>query len=180
MERVVSRASRQELVSCPASRLRPARTNKRCDDASARICAHVWMTSVHSVSQGFLKSTYLPGHDKTKELVQTQLMIWLETRLFFFLLRTCIRDLCLRRCTLSSLCVVLFIFYKNPVFIYLAAPGFSCSIWDLGPRPGMEPGPLCWERRVLATGPPGKALCVILNADTAGIPVSLWCLKQNQ
>ena len=30
---------------------------------------------------------------------------------------------------------------------------------DLVPRPGIElPGPLDWEHRVLATGPPGKSL----------------------
>ena len=26
-------------------------------------------------------------------------------------------------------------------FIYLDAPGLSCSIWDLVPSPGIEPGP---------------------------------------
>ena len=52
--------------------------------------------------------------------------------------------------------------------IYLAAPGPSCSTFDLHhgifrcctwvlvPRPGVEPGPLHWELRVLATRPPGK------------------------
>ena len=33
---------------------------------------------------------------------------------------------------------------------------FSCGIWDLVPWPGIEPRPLHWELRVLATGPPGK------------------------
>ena len=33
---------------------------------------------------------------------------------------------------------------------------FSCGIWDLVPWPGVEPRPLHWELRVLATGPPGK------------------------
>ena len=27
------------------------------------------------------------------------------------------------------------------LFIYLAASGLSCSMWDLVPQPGMEPGP---------------------------------------
>ena len=35
---------------------------------------------------------------------------------------------------------------------------FNCSTWDLVPRPGIEPGPLHWERGVLATGPPVKSL----------------------
>ena len=35
---------------------------------------------------------------------------------------------------------------------------FSCSMWDLDPWPGMNPEPLNWEHRVLATGPPGKSL----------------------
>ena len=32
------------------------------------------------------------------------------------------------------------------------------SMWDLVPWPGIKPGPLHWEHRVLATGPPGKSL----------------------
>ena len=31
-------------------------------------------------------------------------------------------------------------------------------MWYLVPSPGIEPGPLHWELRVLATGPPGKPL----------------------
>ena len=30
-------------------------------------------------------------------------------------------------------------------------------MWDLVPRPDMEPGPLNWEHGVLAAGPPGKS-----------------------
>ena len=33
----------------------------------------------------------------------------------------------------------------------------SCGMWDLVPRPGMEPGPLNWKHGVLAAGPPGKS-----------------------
>ena len=47
--------------------------------------------------------------------------------------------------------------------IYLAVQDLSCSMCDLGSSPdlgsltqGSSPGPLHWERRVLATGPPGK------------------------
>ena len=35
--------------------------------------------------------------------------------------------------------------------------GLSCSLCDLVSRLGIEPGPLRWEFRVLATGPPGKS-----------------------
>ena len=31
-------------------------------------------------------------------------------------------------------------------------------MWDLVPRPGVKPGTLHWEHRVLATGPRGKSL----------------------
>ena len=48
------------------------------------------------------------------------------------------------------------IFYS--LFIYLAVPGLSCSMWDLVCWPGIKPGPLHWETGVLATGPPGKSL----------------------
>ena len=63
------------------------------------------------------------------------------------------------------------------IFIYLAVPGLSfgvqdlffffsscstptlgCGMWDLIPWPGIKPGPLLWEWRVLATGPLGKSL----------------------
>ena len=30
------------------------------------------------------------------------------------------------------------------LFIYLAALGLSCGVWDLVPRPGIERGPLHW------------------------------------
>ena len=36
---------------------------------------------------------------------------------------------------------------KSYLFIYLfvlAAPGLSCGVWDLVPRPGIEPGPPAW------------------------------------
>ena len=32
-------------------------------------------------------------------------------------------------------------FLKKNVFIYLAATGLSCAMWDLVPRPGIEPRP---------------------------------------
>lgn len=35
---------------------------------------------------------------------------------------------------------------------------FSCGMWALVPRPGMNPGPLHQERQVPATGPPEESL----------------------
>ena len=43
------------------------------------------------------------------------------------------------------------------IYLFLAAPGLHCSMWDFIFRPEIEPGPLHWECRVLATGPPGKS-----------------------
>ena len=43
---------------------------------------------------------------------------------------------------------------------YLAALGLRCSRWDLFPDQGSYLGPLHWEHGVLATGPPGKSLCI--------------------
>ena len=42
------------------------------------------------------------------------------------------------------------------LFIYLAVLSLNCSMWGLVPWPGINPGPLHWERKVLAIGPPGK------------------------
>ena len=41
--------------------------------------------------------------------------------------------------------------------IYLVAPGLSCGMWALVPRPEISLGLLLWECRVLATGPQGKS-----------------------
>ena len=87
--------------------------------------------------------------------------------------------------------VVLFFFLFK---LFLAVPGLSRSardlqsslqhvgslvaacgllvaaMWDLVPCPGMEPGPLSWEGRVLATGPPEKSpQVVILNLWGQGL-----------
>ena len=42
------------------------------------------------------------------------------------------------------------------LFLYLAALGLSCCMWDLISWRGMEPKPLHWEWKVLATGLPRK------------------------
>ena len=57
-------------------------------------------------------------------------------------------------------------FFFFLMFIYLAAPGLSRSMWDLVSRPGIKPRPpSALECGVLATGPPGKSLyeCLRLN-----------------
>ena len=43
------------------------------------------------------------------------------------------------------------------LFTYWAAPGHSCSMWNLVPWPVLEPRTPAWELGVLATGPPGKS-----------------------
>ena len=40
--------------------------------------------------------------------------------------------------------------------MYLAAPGLVAAFGIQLPDQGSNPGPLHWERRVLATGPPRK------------------------
>ena len=69
--------------------------------------------------------------------------------------------------SLSPLYLILFIHS----FIHSAAPGLSCSMWHLlvvacelsvvacgkeFPNQGSNPGPLHWEQKVLAIGPPGE------------------------
>ena len=68
-------------------------------------------------------------------------------------------------------CPACFSLFVKCLFIYLAALGlscstsiFSCGMWDLVPWPG----PLQWEHRVSATGPPEKSL---LNTKLSSI---LW------
>ena len=52
--------------------------------------------------------------------------------------------------------VLFFFFQYLLLFIYLAAPVLTCSLWDLMfPDQGSNLGPLHWQQGVLATGPPG-------------------------
>ena len=46
---------------------------------------------------------------------------------------------------------------------------FSCCMWDLVPWPGSNLGPLHWELRVLAVGPPGKSQEVLYNCPVMGL-----------
>ena len=43
------------------------------------------------------------------------------------------------------------------LFTYLAVPSLSCTCGIQFPGQGSNPGPLHWERGVLATGSPGKS-----------------------
>ena len=58
----------------------------------------------------------------------------------------------------STLCVVLSLSSScsshRVLKCLFGCPGFSCSVWGLGPWPGTDPGHLQWEGGVLATGPP--------------------------
>ena len=57
------------------------------------------------------------------------------------------------------------------IFIYLAVPSLSLDKWDIVPPPGIKPGPLRWEHKVLlATGPPGKSPKVVLLIVTSLSP----------
>ena len=47
--------------------------------------------------------------------------------------------------------------WDSQLFIYLAAPGLSCSMWIYFRDQGSNLGPLHREPRLLATGPPGKS-----------------------
>ena len=76
--------------------------------------------------------------------------------------------------------IMFFVLFCFLIFIYFAGSSLRCGtrdlpcsmrdllvaacgllvaacVWDLVPWPGIKPGPLHWERRVLTTGPPGKS-----------------------
>ena len=56
---------------------------------------------------------------------------------------------------------------KFILFIWLHLDGiFSWSMWDLVPWPGIEPGPLQWKLRVLATGPAGKSPHIVNSSPS--------------
>ena len=71
-----------------------------------------------------------------------------------------------------------FLFLKN-VFIYLAEPSLSCSMWDLFPDQGFNLGPLHWECGVLATGSPGMSL-VSFPIDATWLSCCCFCPTLSQ
>ena len=64
-----------------------------------------------------------------------------------------------------SLSSPLYSFLKLIYFLYLAALGLSCSIWDPVPSPGMEPNPPALGAGSLTTGPPGKSCPALFRGD---------------
>ena len=58
-------------------------------------------------------------------------------------------------------------------FFYLPLAGSLVLAWDLVPDQGLNPGPMHWECRVLATGPSGKSPSVIFDVTIVivlGVP----------
>ena len=83
----------------------------------------------------------------------------------------------LRRTFQVKLWYCFFFKKKKSLFIYLAALGLSfgmlgltCGTWDIVLWPEMNLGPLHWEHRILATGPPEKSHAVIFLTSL------LYCL----
>ena len=58
------------------------------------------------------------------------------------------------------------------LFIYLAVPNNNCSMWDLVPWPGIEPGPPALGAQVLTTGPPGSPQAAIFIQNYS--VVKIW------
>ena len=52
----------------------------------------------------------------------------------------CVQSIFIIQLIESMRCISFRIFFYFLIFIYLAVPGLSCSMWDLVPWPGMEPG----------------------------------------
>ena len=76
-----------------------------------------------------------------------------------------------------------YLFIKTFYLFILAAPGLSCSIQDLVPGPGIEPGPLALGCGVSATGPAGESLSLIFKREKTSRLLerssdALWCLQE--
>ena len=83
----------------------------------------------------------------------TKIIIWLVFRNYSYF-----SNIYLFSCTRSWLLHVgSLIFVAACRIFHCSMQTLSCSMWDLVPWPGIEPGPLHWECGVLATGPPGKS-----------------------
>ena len=59
-----------------------------------------------------------------------------------------------------------FLEVKKKFFLTLLS--LHCGMWDLVSWPGIEPGPLHWEHRILTTGLPGKSCCGMANYTEVG------------
>ena len=75
-----------------------------------------------------------------------------------------------------SLSSPLYYFLKLVYFLYLAAPGLSCGIWDPVPSPGIKPSPPALGAENLTTGPLGKS-CLALFRGDYWVPFVLLMLK---
>ena len=77
------------------------------------------------------------------------------TSCFFFLICT---DYVFNQylCSYMGFCLTLFIII-NYIDV-ISVPDLCCCLWDVVPWLEIEPRPLQWECRVLATVPPGKSL----------------------
>ena len=53
--------------------------------------------------------------------------------------------------------ILLYIYLFAVLDLSCGTRSLRCSMWDLVPCQGLNPGPLHWELGVLATGPPGKS-----------------------
>ena len=54
-------------------------------------------------------------------------------------------------------------YYFLYFFTYLTAPGLSCGMWDLVPRPGIKPGPPALEEQSLSHRTPREVPHLIIN-----------------
>ena len=53
-------------------------------------------------------------------------------------------------------------------------PELRCSLSDLVPWPGIEPGPWPWEPGVLGTGPLGMSLAIVIFKNNKTIRIFQW------
>ena len=123
-----------------------------------------------------------PTFDKKTADVQQNGLMWASSLFFWVFCRGANKDLSLQTWAVvrglgrvkepalcpntikafSKFCLLLNLFLKY-LFIWLcwvlvvALRIFCCGMYDLIPWPGIEPWPLHWELRVLATGPLGKS-----------------------
>lgn len=128
--------------------------------------------------QVFLKLTLLPSeseHKATPAVPNSTAGAFLENKKTVHLLLVEINLPNLKKSGKGTILRILF-FFKTKLCIssasarcYLRRSIFSCSVWDLVPDQGPNPGPLHWEHGVLVTGPPGSPKNSILSDMGFGI-----------
>ena len=74
---------------------------------------------------------------------------------------------------------------KKYLFVYLAVPDLRCSVWDLVPWPGIEPGPHAWgvwslspwtPREVLGASSRKQCVLHVWSVHEACVPSLALCL----